>query len=232
MIVLDVNKELATLTFPASKKLNVIDLVFAKEFSRAVDKAIRSAVKVVVITHKGRAFSAGLDLNLAAKPKIAKQVVQLIRKSLERMKKSDKVFIAVIKDLAIGGGFEIALGCDFIFANKGAKLGLPEAKLNLFPAAYGLENLSSRVGAQKALELILQGKVAKAEFWAKENVLRTSANPARAVTTFVKTLNVGSAATIKRTIYKQRARNTIDTFITCLKRKETKEKIQAILKKR
>jgi enoyl-CoA hydratase/carnithine racemase len=71
--------------------------------------------------------------------------------------------IAAVNGHAFGGGLEIALACDFIFAARGARFALPEAKLGIMPGGGGTQNLARAVGARRAKELIFTGRAFSAE---------------------------------------------------------------------
>ena len=76
---------------------------------------------------------------------------------------SDKLVIAAIHGTALGGGLEVALGCDYRVALESAKVGLPEVKLGLLPGAGGTQRLPRLVGAKAALDMIVGGNPVKAK---------------------------------------------------------------------
>ena len=101
-------------------------------------------------------FSGGADITAfkdALKPG-AKNLPQL----LDRIERSNKIFVAAIDGIAFGGGLELALSCDYRCASTAAKVGLPEIKLGLLPGAGGTQRLPRLIGQQPALEMILSGE--------------------------------------------------------------------------
>jgi enoyl-CoA hydratase len=85
--------------------------------------------------------------------------------SIARMKTP---VIAAVNGFALGGGLELALACDFIYASEKAKIGFPEVTLGVIPGFGGTQNLPRRIGVAKANELILTGKMidaAKGQAW-------------------------------------------------------------------
>ncbi|HCO65632.1 MAG TPA: 3-hydroxyacyl-CoA dehydrogenase, partial [Alcanivorax sp.] len=74
-----------------------------------------------------------------------------------------KLVIAAIHGTALGGGLEVALGCDYRVALESAKVGLPEVKLGLLPGAGGTQRLPRLVGAKAALDMIVGGNPVKAK---------------------------------------------------------------------
>ncbi len=75
----------------------------------------------------------------------------------------NKPVIAAVNGYALGGGLELALACDFIYASEKAKLGLPEVTLGVIPGFGGTQNLPRLIGPNKARELIFSGKVLSAQ---------------------------------------------------------------------
>jgi enoyl-CoA hydratase len=79
------------------------------------------------------------------------------------MEQSPAVTIAAVNGYALGGGLEMALACDFIFASGNAKLGLPEVTLGLIPGFGGTQRLARAIGERRAKELIFTGTPISAE---------------------------------------------------------------------
>jgi 3-hydroxyacyl-CoA dehydrogenase len=111
-------------------------------------------VKAIVVACRGRTFFAGADITEFGKPRRDPGLTETIG-TLER---SPKPLIAAIHGTALGGGLEVALGCHFRVAAPGARLGLPEINLGIFPAAGGTQRLPRLIGPEKALEFVLSGK--------------------------------------------------------------------------
>jgi len=82
---------------------------------------------------------------------------------IEYIEKMHKPVIAAVNGYALGGGLELALACDFIYASEKAKLGLPEVTLGVIPGFGGTQNLARLIGPNKARELIFSGKVLSAQ---------------------------------------------------------------------
>jgi enoyl-CoA hydratase len=82
---------------------------------------------------------------------------------IEYIEKMRKPVIAAVTGYALGGGLELALACDFIYASDKAKLGLPEVTLGVIPGFGGTQNLPRLIGPNKARELIFSGKVISAQ---------------------------------------------------------------------
>ena len=98
---------------------------------------------------------ATLERTPAAGPLALKRIHDLFL----RMNRSDKVFIAAINGLALGGGCELALACDIrIMADGDGQIGLPEITLGIIPGAGGTQRLSRLLGPGRALEAMLEGR--------------------------------------------------------------------------
>ncbi len=112
------------------------------------------AIKAIVITGEGRAFSAGADIaefRAGMKPPGLLEVI-------DRIEASPKPVVAAINGLALGGGLEVALGCHYRVASKSVtQLGLPEVKIGILPGAGGTQRLPRVIGVEAALDLIVSG---------------------------------------------------------------------------
>ena len=124
------------------------------------------AVRCVVLTGTGeRAFCAGADLK--ERDGMTVEVWRAQHEGFERafvaLVECPVPVIAALNGVAMGGGLELALCCDFIFAARGARLALPEASRGLMPGGMGTQNLPRAVGERRAKELILSGRPIEAE---------------------------------------------------------------------
>ena len=113
------------------------------------------AVKAIVITGAGRAFSGGADIKEFNSPKaLAEPTLHTVIATAEN---SDKPVIAAIHTVCMGGGLELALGCHYRVAAPGAQIALPEVKLGILPGAGGTQRLPRVVGLEMALNMIVSG---------------------------------------------------------------------------
>ena len=115
--------------------------------------------KALVVIGEGRTFPAGADIREFGKPPQGPALPDVVAE----YESSDKLVIAAIHGTALGGGLEVALGCDYRVAVDSAKVGLPEVKLGILPGAGGTQRLPRLIGAQKALEVIVSGNPVKAK---------------------------------------------------------------------
>ena len=119
------------------------------------------AVKAVVITGAGKAFSGGADIKEFNTPKSgAEPTLHTVIAALEA---ADKPVVAAVHSVAMGGGLELALGCHYRVASPGAQIALPEVKLGLLPGAGGTQRLPRVVGVETALNMIVSGNPVPSE---------------------------------------------------------------------
>jgi 3-hydroxyacyl-CoA dehydrogenase len=113
-------------------------------------------VRAVVITGANGLFSGGADINdFETEPT---PETKSIRDVIALVEKSAKPYVAALQKTALGGGFELALACDYRIAMADTKLGFPEIKLGLIPGAGGTQRLPRLIGAQDALQMMLKGE--------------------------------------------------------------------------
>jgi len=122
------------------------------------------AVKAIVITGVGKAFSGGADITEFGTPK-AFQEPNLLSVILA-IEASAKPVIAAVHTVCMGGGLELALGCNYRLAAPGCNVALPEVKLGLVPGAGGTQRLPRALGVEPALNLMVSGEPVKSEMLA------------------------------------------------------------------
>ena len=118
-----------------------------------------SDTESIVILCAGRTFIAGADIREFDKPPEAPHLPEIVA----AIEASDKPVLAAIHGTALGGGFEVALGCHYRIAAVDAAVGLPEVKLGLLPGASGTQRLPRVTGARFALDMMLSGNPVRAD---------------------------------------------------------------------
>lgn len=138
---------------------------FYLEFEQAIDEVRWSPEITValVVSDVPRFFSAGADINylLATDPVRKTQFCLHCNETLDKIARSPQVFIAVLEGTCVGGGLEIALGCDMRFAadDDAIKIGLPEVTLGVLPGTAGTQRLARAVGPAAALDMCITGRL-------------------------------------------------------------------------
>ena len=111
-------------------------------------------VKAVVLICAGRTFLAGADVREFGKPPVEPHLPDVV----DRIEAAEKPWVAAIHGAALGGGFEIAMGCRFRVAVESAKVGLPEVTLGVIPGASGTVRTPRLAGVEAAVDLVTSGR--------------------------------------------------------------------------
>lgn len=133
--------------------VNALSQALRQGLQEAVTRAQQDDSKALIIVCDGRTFIAGADITEFGKPPQEPSLPTVIN----TLENSTKPIVAAIHGTALGGGFEVALGCHYRIALSSAKVGLPEVKLGLLPGAGGTQRTPRLAGVQSALELMLSG---------------------------------------------------------------------------
>lgn len=124
-----------------------------------------AAIRAVVITGAGKAFSGGADIREFGTPK-ALQEPNLLSVILA-VEHCNKPVVAAMHTVCMGGGLELALGCHYRIAAPGCKVALPEVKLGLIPGAGGTQRLPRVLGVEAALNMMVSGEPVNSEMLAQ-----------------------------------------------------------------
>ncbi len=122
------------------------------------------AVKAIVLTGAGKAFSGGADIREFGTPKAIQEPNLL--SVISRVENTTKPVIAAVHSVCMGGGLELALGAHYRIAAPGCNVALPEVKLGLIPGAGGTQRLPRVLGVEAALNMIVSGEPVKSEMLA------------------------------------------------------------------
>ena len=165
-ILYEITDGVAVITFNRPKALNALNNDLLDEFSDAIDTVDGDeSVRVLILTGAGeKSFVAGADITELATFN-ALQAKIFARKGHQIIGKLEQLsipVIAAVNGFALGGGSEIALACDFVYAAETATFGLPEITLGLIPGFGGTQRLPRLVGPNMARELIYTGRMVPA----------------------------------------------------------------------
>jgi len=152
---------IAIITIERPKALNALNTETLKELEDCLRSLSKDpAVRVILITGKGKSFIAGADVKEMQEMNSKQALVfsSLGHRVLDLIQEMEKPVIAVVNGFALGGGLELAMACDLIVASDKAKLGLPEVNLGVFPGFGGTQRLPRLVGILKAREMIFTGE--------------------------------------------------------------------------
>jgi len=160
-LLVEIAEGIAVVTINRPKALNALNEQTLRELQYAFTQfANNDQAQVIIITGSGgKAFVAGADIaamqSLSATE--ARRFAQLGHEVMGSIEGCPKPVIAAVNGFALGGGCELALGCDIRFASENARFGQPEVNLGVIPGFGGTQRLARLVGKGRALELIFTG---------------------------------------------------------------------------
>jgi enoyl-CoA hydratase len=139
-------------------------LEFFEGLGQKITRGIEREVCALVLTGEGKAFIAGADIKEMSQmgPSEATRFSEKGNRLMAAIEQFPIPVLAAINGHALGGGLELALSADFIYASSIAKIGLPEVTLGIVPGFGGVQRLSARIGSARAKELIYTGRVVDA----------------------------------------------------------------------
>jgi methylglutaconyl-CoA hydratase len=165
-LLLDTTGHLATVTLNRPDKRNAISTQMIAELQSALDEIEKTHARVVILTGTGKAFCAGIDLDLLRC--IARQTPaenqddsRRIAKMFRKIWSYSRPLIAAVNGHALAGGCGIATLCDFTLAVPEAKFGYTEVKIGFLPAIVSVF-LTRQIGEKRARDLLLTGRLVEA----------------------------------------------------------------------
>ncbi|MGM9513705.1 3-hydroxyacyl-CoA dehydrogenase NAD-binding domain-containing protein [Roseateles sp. DB2] len=145
--------------------VNGLGYATRKAVAEGIDQAeANAAVKAVIITGAGKAFSGGADIREFGSPKALAE--PNLHSLIAKVEACSKPVIAAIHTVCMGGGLELSLGCHYRVAAPGAKIALPEVKIGLLPGAGGTQRLPRALGVEPALNMIVSGEAVESQLLA------------------------------------------------------------------
>ena len=151
---------MALITINRAARHNAISMDTLEELHAAVDRAARTdAIRVITITGAGDdAFASGSDLSEVLHRDFEKALEPIVQGLAERLERTPKPTIAAINGICMGGGLEVALGCDLRIAAPHARFATPEGKLGIIPGGGATARLPRMVGRGWGMEMLLMGE--------------------------------------------------------------------------
>ncbi len=150
------------LTVNRPKALNALDSRTIAELARLLEAVAQDrAVRALVMTGAGeKAFVAGADVSEMAglTPLEGRCFAEAGQRAFARLEALPIPTVAAVNGFALGGGCELAMACDLVYASEGARFGQPEVNLGLIPGFGGTQRLVRRVGLMRAKEMVLSGE--------------------------------------------------------------------------
>lgn len=248
-ILFEVKDGVGVLTFNRPKSLNALNPKTLEEVADVVGRVKKDrSIRVLLLTGAGeKAFVAGADISEFQKmnPLEARQFAERGQEIFFQLEQLAIPVIAVVNGFALGGGCEIAMSCDFIYASDKAKFGQPEINLGIIPGFGGTQRLARLVGRAKAKELCMTAEMIDAQ-QAKDLGLVVKVFPAAQL--MEETMKVANSVAAKGPVALRAIKHVIDigydvdlksgcaleaeSFGVCFASQDAKEGVAAFLEKR
>src|SRR5208337_4900452 len=166
-VIYETHENIGVLKFNRSTALNALNRPTMDEVADVIESVARDdSIRVLILTGTGdKAFVAGADINefTGFNPLSARFSAERGHAVLFEIERLPKPVIACVNGFALGGGCEIAMACDFIYASDNARFGQPEVNLGLIPGYGGTQRLSRLIGRAKAKEICMTGEMIDAQ---------------------------------------------------------------------
>ncbi|ALQ02573.1 MULTISPECIES: enoyl-CoA hydratase [Pseudomonas] len=158
-LLLEVHERVGLIILNRPKALNALNGLLIAELNLALDQFERDPrIGCMVITGSDKAFAAGADIKEMADLTFPQIYLDDFFAPADRIASRRKPLIAAVAGYALGGGCELALMCDFIYAADNARFGQPEINLGVLPGIGGTQRLTRALGKAKAMEMCLTGR--------------------------------------------------------------------------
>mmetsp|Transcript_450 Transcript_450/g.262 ORF Transcript_450/g.262 Transcript_450/m.262 type:complete len:264 (+) Transcript_450:104-895(+) len=248
-IIFEEKEGITTIVFNRPKALNALNSSLLKEFSEALDKIEDNEdIRILILTGAGnKAFVAGADITELAKCDVlsGKIFAKIGQAAINKLQKLSIPVIAAVNGYALGGGCEIAIASDFIYASQDAMFGLPEITLGLIPGFGGTQRLPRQIGKNMAKEMIFTGKMISADKAKEIGLVNKIVSPDTLMEEVLKTAkSISSKGKVSlraakesinygmETDSKTGCKFEIDAFALCIASEDAKEGTSAFLEKR
>lgn len=164
LIQVDFDDRVMVITLMRPDALNALCKKLIVQLNSALDQAENDTrIGAIVLTGTGKAFAAGADISEMKNFTFAEVAEKDFIQPWERLSRCQKPVIAAVNGYALGGGCELAMMCDIIYASDVAKFGQPEVTIGTMPGAGGTQRLTALIGKTKAMELCLTGRMISAQ---------------------------------------------------------------------
>jgi|TARA_B110000263_G_scaffold118073_1_gene102903 enoyl-CoA hydratase len=247
-VLIEKRDKIGIVTVNRPELMNSLNSKTRKEMAEAFNKLGKdSAISVIILAGaSGKAFIAGADikefLKLNLKTENDLKEDWIVTEIIENL---SKPVIAMIDGFCLGGGLEIAMSCDLRIASDRTKLGQPEINIGIIPGAGGTQRLTRLVGEGRAMEMIITGRMIKAEEALQYGILNFIFNPDELED---KTMEIAKTITEKSPYAIERAKRSVksvsnmnldkglkferEMFLECFNSDDGKEGITAFIEKR
>ncbi len=228
------------------KVLNALNSTTIAEVADALEAfATDETVRVVVLTGSERAFAAGADISEMSGVGTTEMQNPQRYAAWQRIADFPKPLIGAVSGLALGGGLELAMTCDILYAAENARFGQPEINLGIIPGAGGTQRLTRAIGKSLAMEMVLNARMLSADealkaglissIYPPEMLLHHTLNLAKQIAARAP-LAIRAAKTSVNAAFEQSLQQGLQTerqhFAQLFDTQDQKEGMQAFLEKR
>ena len=162
-VLCDIQNSVALVAINRPEAMNALNSKVFLELARIFDQLeADQTVKAIILTGSGnKAFAAGADISEMKNMSItdARKLARAVKETQDKIACISKPVIAAINGVALGGGCELAMCCDFRIASDNAKFGQPEINLGIIPGGGGTQRLPALVGLGRAKDMVMTGRV-------------------------------------------------------------------------
>src|SRR3954454_22784229 len=144
-------------------KVNALSMALLRQLEDAANALTDDPAGAVVVTGGDRLFAAGADISEFGGPDEAERIGDLFLRALGAIADIPRATIAAVSGVALGGGCELALACDFRIASTRARFGQPEILLGIIPGGGGTQRLARLIGPARAKDMIFTGRQVDAD---------------------------------------------------------------------
>ena len=163
-LLVEVRDRVGLITLNRPQALNALNTQVLEELNQALDQFEKDPnIGCMVLTGSSKAFAAGADIKQMADLQYPQVYLDDFFSPADRIANRRKPLIAAVAGYALGGGCELAMICDFIYAADNARFGQPEINLGVLPGIGGTQRLTRALGKAKAMEMCLTGRQMGAE---------------------------------------------------------------------
>ena len=158
-ILVETRGRVGLITLNRPQALNALNSQVLDELNQALDHLEKDPqIGCMVLTGSDKAFAAGADIKEMANLEYPDVYLDDFFSPADRIANRRKPLIAAVAGYALGGGCELAMICDFIYAADNARFGQPEINLGVLPGIGGTQRLTRAIGKAKAMEMCLTGR--------------------------------------------------------------------------
>ncbi len=247
-VLIDRKDKIGIVTVNRPEQMNSLNSKTRTEMAEAFEKlGNESCISTIILAGaSGKAFIAGADIKefLKLDLETEKDLKEdwIVTEIIENL---SKPVIAMIDGFCLGGGLEIAMSCDLRIASNRTKLGQPEINIGIIPGAGGTQRLTRLIGEGRAMEMILTGRMIKAEEALQYGILNFVFDPKELE---IKTMEIAKTIAEKSPYAIERAKRSVksvsnmklekglqferEMFLECFNSEDGKEGITAFMEKR